>query len=274
MKNQDTLKTDWKYLIILDACRYDYFKKQYKHFLKGKLEPRKTPASYTQKWLQKTFTQHYPDIIYISPIFFCNSIKSLHKNGFNGKNHFYQVIDAWKQGWDNQYGTVPPWYIYRKAIQTTIKHPNKKIVIHFLQPHAPYLTIKPKIKTTRQTPNNKKTTQIKKTLIKKTSSIYHQLLGTETLWKTIKLLGLPPRTNMEETWRMIGTQGIKQAYQKNLQLVLFFTQKLNQHLPPGKIIITADHGELLGEKKYWGHGDPKPHLPELMTVPWMEVKRT
>jgi len=277
MKNQDTLKTDWKYLIILDACRYDYFEKNHSRFIQGKLERRRSPATYTQEWLQKTFPNYYPDIIYISPIFFCNSIKSLQKNGFNGREHFYKISDAWEHGWDEEYGTVPPWYIYRNAILNAMAYPNKKIVIHFFQPHAPYLSIKPKQPRprTHTKENTKEYIQIKKTntLLRKLSSIYHRMFGTENLWRLTGLLGMETNSNMEQTWRRIGRQGIQQAYEKNLCTALFFVEKLTRRLPSGKIIVTADHGELLGEKKYWGHGPPKPYLPELTDVPWLEVER-
>jgi len=57
----------WKYLIILDACRYDYFKRLYKRYLGGWLKKVISPASETREWLMKIFRgKIYLDIVYIS----------------------------------------------------------------------------------------------------------------------------------------------------------------------------------------------------------------
>ncbi len=35
MKEQDIIEEDWDNLIILDACRYDFFERVYKDYLAG-----------------------------------------------------------------------------------------------------------------------------------------------------------------------------------------------------------------------------------------------
>ena len=56
--------TNWKYLIILDACRYDYFEKVYRNYLdQGILERVFSPAGGTLEWLTLTFKGNYRDII-------------------------------------------------------------------------------------------------------------------------------------------------------------------------------------------------------------------
>ena len=57
---------DWDVIIILDACRYDYFKKTYPKFLKGKLKKVQSIASNTPGWLKKTFKDIYKNIVYVS----------------------------------------------------------------------------------------------------------------------------------------------------------------------------------------------------------------
>jgi len=42
------------------------------------------------------------------------------------------------------------------------------------------------------------------------------------------------------------------------------------------IIITADHGELLGEDGLWFHPSrlhPRIHHPKLHEIPWLEIKK-
>jgi membrane-anchored protein YejM (alkaline phosphatase superfamily) len=74
----------------------------------------------------------------------------------------------------------------------------------------------------------------------------------------------------------ISEYKIKNAYRETLNLVLievdnFITQTY------GKTVITADHGEMLGERpwpltsKKWGH--PRNfYTPELCKVPWYVTK--
>jgi len=275
MKHQNTMDSDWKYLIVLDACRYKTFEKCVPSFLKGDLEKRKSPAIHTPEWLEKTFIDYYEDIIYISPVFWCNSVKKISGNPFYGKEHFFKVINCWKDGWDEEFGTVPPWYINKMAKRVAMSYPNKRLVIHYFQPHAPYLSVKPNVKVQKRNLDNFKKNRkptIKTKIIKKGSAIFHRTFGTEALWRLIRIAGLEPCTNMEEAWRLVGTQGVQKAYEKNLETALYFVKEIIPSLRFGKIVVTADHGEILGEKGFWGHGPPKPRILELTTVPWMEVK--
>ena len=50
---------NWDYLIILDACRYDYFKKYYNKYLTGGiLEKAISPATWTLEWAEKNFKSY------------------------------------------------------------------------------------------------------------------------------------------------------------------------------------------------------------------------
>jgi len=68
---------------------------------------------------------------------------------------------------------------------------------------------------------------------------------------------------------------IRRAYERNLQLVLEDVAELLEHVE-GRVIVTADHGELLGERlrpvpvRCYGHF-PSLYVPELVEVPWVEV---
>ena len=47
-KQTDILKEDWDFLIILDACRYDYFKGGYNKYIKeGNLKKAVSPGIHT-----------------------------------------------------------------------------------------------------------------------------------------------------------------------------------------------------------------------------------
>lgn len=62
---------------------------------------------------------------------------------------------------------------------------------------------------------------------------------------------------------------VKRAYRDNLRLVLSEARKLVDAIPKVPAFITSDHGELLGEDGLWGHHefDHK----KIREVPWFQV---
>ena len=98
-----------EFLVILDACRYDYFKEVYReYFDNNNLKKAISPARSTPEWLDKTFDTYYDDIIYISGNPWINSIVIDKNLKFHAKKHFYKVVDVWNFGWDNNLGTIHP----------------------------------------------------------------------------------------------------------------------------------------------------------------------
>ena len=51
IKAQDIFAEEWDTLIVLDACRYDFFEKVYRDYLSGTLEKRVSPGSCTEESL-------------------------------------------------------------------------------------------------------------------------------------------------------------------------------------------------------------------------------
>ena len=73
---------------------------------------------------------------------------------------------------------------------------------------------------------------------------------------------------------------LKEAYRDNLRLVLKHAADLVPMLE-GKVVITSDHGEALGEHGLFLHPLFRPYFPhrswglavaELRIVPWFEVR--
>jgi len=67
---------------------------------------------------------------------------------------------------------------------------------------------------------------------------------------------------------------LRTAYQENLDIALDHVERLIPELN-GKTVVTADHGQLLGEREFpipiRGYGHPGLRVPELVEVPWLEV---
>jgi len=78
---------------------------------------------------------------------------------------------------------------------------------------------------------------------------------------------------MDAVRRLYGINGLKEAYKENLMLVLKYVAVLVDAItkmkPTAKIMITADHGELLGEDGLFSHGIDHPLI---RIVPWFRVR--
>lgn len=123
------LEEDWKNLIILDACRYDYFKDLC--LIPGNLEKRITLADCTINFVNRNFKdRNCQDIIYFNAIPTAN-----YKNYIEG-------IDIWnvEGATNNPFRVILPNY-FRQQIEASISSysPQKRFIFHFLQPHFPFV---------------------------------------------------------------------------------------------------------------------------------------
>lgn len=126
------VKKNWDQLIILDACRYDSFETSLKVLnTKGELSKVISRGSNTPQFLKENFSgSKYPDIIYITSNPFVEVLL---------KKKFFMVVNVWKKRWNETLGTVEPEYVISEALRIKRKYPDKKLIIHFMQPHSPYI---------------------------------------------------------------------------------------------------------------------------------------
>ena len=247
---------DWKFLIILDACRYDYFNKIYRKYLKGEVEKRISPTCHTIKWVNKMFPDYYDDIVYIASIPYINSKEEVFDKygvSYDAKKHFFKVID---NKWTTELKTVTPDTINDKVKEIIKLYPDKRIVIHYLQPHNTYIGENYK----KYINLNYKQTNTSKAISK---------LPIQLLWFIARVLNKKNLRQPMLIGKAEGTKGIRKAYEENLNLVL---SKIKELLPnlDGKIIITADHGEYLGEHGLYGHLLKK-RKKEVYEIPYLEL---
>lgn len=236
----DIINEEWDYLIVLDACRYDDFEKVYPKYIKGELKKKNSRGSDTTEWLSKNFDDYYEDIIYVSANPHCSDY---HLYGFKGTDHFYQVENVWKYGWNEDLDTVPPEKVTEAAFKLKNAYPDKKIIIHYIQPHGPW---------------------IGKTRVSLDKIGDPTLAVDDGRWKVdIKAWRLAQEGRLD-------VKLLRQATLDNLELVLGEVQKLIDKLD-GRIIVTADHGEAFGEKFVFGHSSGI-YTKELTEIPWFIVK--
>lgn len=273
------MEEDWDYLIILDACRYDYFASMVGDYFSGRLQEGISLGVSTPVWLEKNFTSYYPDVVYISGNPYCNA--KMEVLGFDAKQHFYRVVDVWEFGWDEKLGTVPPEKINRAALEAIKGFAEKKFIIHYLQPHAPYLSRRfsdggyPIPFSQGGVLRGFQGYRDNKVIRRLTDLLAALLIKAKLIRNTYELrerLGLPPAGPMDAIRRKYGVEGLREAYQENLQIVLGWVAELCRKITAmskGKIVITADHGELLGEYGRFSHGSRDWLLTE---VPWFEIE--
>lgn len=263
------MEEEWDILIVLDACRYDYFEKVYDDYLEGDLEKVHSPGHNTGNWLKNSFPKKYEDVLYVSASPQINSIPNVGE--FNTENWFYKIVDVWNSGWDNELGTVPPEKVNEKAIEAIQKHPEKRFIIHYEQPHAPYLSLGSLSTRDKEPATEVNLNSIAGKIRDLIASKIREFLGAKIVWMLADIFGIPPSEPIGAAVLEVGDEGLREAYEHNLRQVLKQISNLKEKLPSSKkIIVTADHGEFLGEDGRYGHrrGERDSILVE---VPWFRV---
>lgn len=272
MRELYVMNEEWDNLIILDACRYDYFENTYHRYLDGELEKRKSLASHTSNWLIQNFADDYHgDTVYISGHPDVNSKGIEAVEGFKPTDHFYRILDVWDKRWNENLNTVPPSAVCKATKLAKIKYPDKRVISHFLQPHYPYLESDTKSAELSPRPaDQKKEESLLSAIIPKRmlARVAIPIFG----WKNVVRLGDYANlrwSGVREVAHEHGDKRVKKAYERNLKVVLEEVSTLVNGLP-GKTVITSDHGELLGEGGLYGHAKWSNH-PFLRHVPWLTV---
>ncbi len=277
MKKQNINDENWDYLIVLDACRYDTFEKIYPDHLQGKLERRESPGSSTTDWLEKSFPGSY-DYLYISGNPFVNSkgyslseVSTGYYSGWMATEHFVEVVDAWKLDWDNRYETVMPEDMTKRALKYAGDERNT--IIHYMQPHRPYITGEVEIENMglgrvfgKVTGEQSIFCRTKSRFLSRLYSVWKRL-DVKTKYRIKRFCGKEGRT--EKFIMEGGREEIIRYYEQNLEEVLGWVRKLLPYLD-GKVVITSDHGEAFGEDGIWWH-EYREDNPVLLEVPWFEV---
>ena len=271
----DLLNEPWDVLIILDACRFDYFKEIYKFFFpKSHLKLAITKSTSTMEWLNFTFgNQYYEDIIYISGTPYVNSIIetiSPKVGKFKAKDHFSEINDVWDWGWDKKIQSVNPWNINKGFFKPYKKYGDKKrYILHYMQPHAPYRNLKWTTKNLNKpgasgNREDKIYDQIKRIIGGNCTKYFGEVIT----WNILNFFKVETINPMQFAYLKKGIKGLRSLYKDNLIYVLEAVEALNEVLDL-KLLLTSDHGERLGEHMRFGHW--KPRHDEVIKVPWLWI---
>jgi hypothetical protein len=250
----------WDYLIVLDACRYDYFERLYQKSLSGKLSIRLSPATCTRDWLARVFDQYYGDCIYVSANAYVSTSPKRRGLSFEAVKHFYKVEEVWGNGWSNDHGTVMPDRVNLAALRAISKNKGKRCIIHYMQPHYPYVGVR----------SFKMRSPIMHKYIWVLRNLCTKLLGNDL---GLRIAHKIAPNDEEYMAKQIGLDALRKQYELNLLAALSSVSTLLKHLQ-GTIVVTSDHGELLGENDLCGHPCGLDRVTELRAVPWLEIQAT
>ncbi|MHC5059696.1 MAG: hypothetical protein ACYTFK_01235 [Planctomycetota bacterium] len=239
------MRQDWDNLIILDACRYDMFAQVNR--INGKLEYKKSRGSATGEFLIENFKgqKHY-DTVYITG----NPLVNYHVGSC-----FAKIVSVWEHDWNEEFGTVMPEAVVRAALQANREYPDKRLIIHFMQPHSPFIG-----KDSREKVGDHEGI-IGRQLVLEQQDVKHK---KRLIWNMLK----QGKVDKKTVW---------DAYEENLRIVLDQVESLLKELG-GKTIVSSDHGNLFAERVFpffWlkEYGHPEYCTADnLLKVPWLVIE--
>lgn len=233
------MEQDWDTLVVLDGCRFDLFEEVVDLDRYDEYRTYDSAGSATNEWVRANFAgEAATDTIYIT----ANPVVSREV-----RTAFHQFIELWKTDFDSSIGTVPPDPVTEAAVELNNQYPDKRLIVHYLQPHYPFIS--------------------------------HPELRYATFGQTDELDVGDVNTGAKDVWEAIGLGMVDcetawEAYAENLRMVLESIEPLLEF--PGRTVVTSDHGNMIGERlwpipiRLYGH-TPHIHHPALRRIPWAVI---
>lgn len=256
---------DWDVLIVLDACRSDLMAAVASGYEFTSATSTHSVASTSAEWMAKNFEpEEYRQAVertaYVTGNPFTDEICFSHQCPDCGvarkrvsgtdcdgcesgaaptrvPDHDFQILDeVWQYGWDDDLGTIPPDPITDRAISTWRNESPDQMIVHYMQPHHPFVG-----------------SEIQTSL----SPEGFGEMGRESVWNLLRR----GEVSKEAVWR---------DYVKNLEYVLDDVSRLLNNIDADRVVLTADHGNAMGELGLYGHYRDVP-LGAMKRVPWCET---
>jgi len=243
---------EWDVLVVLDGCRYDLFAEVVDQFVvesdEFTFEQVRSRGSHSRQFLMENFgndTHH--DTVYVS----ANPFVFRRDDGV-----FHSVRNLLRDEWDETLGTVPPDAVADAGVDWIDRYPNKRVIIHFMQPHFPFIGERGRqLKHRDIHPDDIRELQ---------GESDDPDVGGKIIWDRLQ----HGEVSLEEVWA---------CYRENLELIVPHVTEIVD-AANGTVVVTSDHGNLLGER-LWpipvrGYGHPQDlHVSELVNVPWLRIDR-
>lgn len=246
--NETVYDREWDVLVLCDACRVDLFSEvadEYSWLPSGKQIEQTaidSVAGSSKEWMDRTFgsrdKEKLQSTAYVTGNPFSDHVLD--------ERDFGLLDEVWRYAWDNNVGSIRPEPIVDRTIQIGRNEDYDRIIVHLMQPHVPFLD-HPEIHAGFR-PDAWGSPE---------SALDSTYQGVNVWWR-IRNGDL----DHDQVWM---------AYKQNLRIALNSIEKLRQNIE-GQMIISADHGNAIGERGVWGHPDIP--VSNIRKVPWVEVKAT
>ena len=240
----DYMSQDWDNLLILDATRADMFEELFDTSQFDSYRRVDSVGCSSPEWMRKTFDDRsFPDTVFVSANPWISKI---------APNSFHHVENLWTtvnevdekelqdavtlQDVDTNNDTIPASALTDVALDIAEEYPNKRLIVHYFQPHAPCIGL----------PDGSE---------KDEEDVNKDVHPGRTLKNGV--------VSRDEVWNQ---------YLDNLSYAYYHAKRFNDNVN-GKTVYTADHGEMFGEWclpvpiRGYGHPSSLRH-PKLTTVPW------
>lgn len=222
---------DWDLLVVLDACRADFLQEIASEYdFLDDVGEAESVGSYSLSWMEGNFSEEYSD----------EMAETVHVSGnpFTetalDPNDFQHLEEVWRYSWDKEIGTLRPRPITDAAVSLAREENPERLIVHYMQPHEPFTT-HPELRTGPSAENWADTAD---------KSVWQQVLEGK-----------------------IQLEDAKKAYRDELAMVLDEVGLLLNSVDAETAVVTADHGEAMGESGFFGH--PRGvAIDALRVVPW------
>lgn len=234
LEGDHVFDSDWDLLIILDGCRPEWLAQEWsQQQFSGDVETRLSIGSHSHEWMDKTFSENYR-----SDLSQTAYISANYHTSIPPEDEFYEFRPLKEEYFNDEIMTIPAHYVTNHTIDVGRELDPNRTIAHYLQPHVPF--------------------------VDKGDSRYDYSL--RDIWKETD--GNPFDAYMREE---MSKQTLVNEYQTNLRYVLDEVKLLLENFDAEKVVVTADHGNALGERYIFQHPN-RVRSKHVRRVPWVETR--
>jgi len=227
---------DWDVFVVLDACRADLMAEVTDEYEFVDTQTTYSPASSSGEWIQKNFVHGgYDEEMRRTDYVTANPYSDRHLD----PEDCALLDEVWRYAFDEEIRTIPAESVTDRAIAAHRERDPEYMVVHYMQPHHPFVNDP----LDRGLPLNR--------------------FG-ETPWDDVWDKLRKGHVDRDEVWR---------GYKNNLRYVLDHVETLVESIDADRVLISADHGNLLGEFGLYAHPTRVP-IPALKRVPLCATSAT